>query len=55
LQVLKNFLYTGELPHHDHGHVDGLEEDVAHVEANPYSMSDNLHPTQLQNKDGGAK
>ncbi|MEI8170361.1 MAG: TRAP transporter small permease [Rhodoferax sp.] len=55
LQVMVNFLKTGELPHHDHGHVDGLEVDVAHVEVNPYSMGDNLHPTQLQNKDGGAK
>ncbi len=25
LQVMVNFLKTGELPHHDHGHVDGLE------------------------------
>ncbi|HTH40733.1 MAG TPA: TRAP transporter small permease, partial [Rhodocyclaceae bacterium] len=27
LQVAWNFLRTGELPHHDHGHVDGLEEE----------------------------
>ena len=26
LQVLQSFLKTGELPHHDHGHVDGLED-----------------------------
>jgi C4-dicarboxylate transporter DctQ subunit len=26
LQVTVNFLRTGELPHHDHGHVDGLDE-----------------------------
>ena len=25
LQVAYNFIRTGELPHHDHGHVDGLE------------------------------
>ena len=56
LQVMLGFVRTGELPHHDHGHVDGLEEEAApHVEVNPYSMNDNLHPTQLQNKDGGAK
>jgi C4-dicarboxylate transporter DctQ subunit len=24
-----NFARTGELPHHDHGHVDGLEEETA--------------------------
>jgi len=23
------FIKTGELPHHDHGHVEGLEEEVA--------------------------
>ena len=56
LQVMVNFFKTGELPHHDHGHVDGLDEDEApHVEVNPYAMNDNLHPTQLQNKDGAAK
>ena len=29
LQVMVSFIKTGELPHHDHGHVDGLEEEVA--------------------------
>lgn len=28
LQVAYNFWRTGELPHHDHGHVDGLDEDT---------------------------
>jgi C4-dicarboxylate transporter DctQ subunit len=28
LQVAWNFNRTGELPHHDHGHVEGLEESV---------------------------
>ena len=55
LQVMVGFLKTGELPHHDHGHVEGLEEEIPHVEANPYAMNDNLHPNELQNKDGGAK
>jgi C4-dicarboxylate transporter DctQ subunit len=27
LQVATNFLRTGEVPHHDHGHVDGMEDD----------------------------
>ncbi|MBT0570251.1 TRAP transporter small permease [Curvibacter sp. CHRR-16] len=27
LQVLVQFVRTGELPHHDHGHVDGLDEE----------------------------
>jgi C4-dicarboxylate transporter DctQ subunit len=30
LQVSWSFLRTGELPHHDHGHVDGLDEDTEH-------------------------
>ncbi len=29
LQVAWNFARTGELPHHDHGHVDGLDEEPA--------------------------
>ncbi len=33
LQVAWTFLRTGELPHHDHGHVDGLEEEIAQAKA----------------------
>lgn len=29
LQVAVRFARTGELPHHDHGHVDGVDEDAA--------------------------
>lgn len=29
LQVAWNFHQTGELPHHDHGHVEGLDDDEA--------------------------
>ncbi|MEY4754409.1 MAG: hypothetical protein RJA44_2084 [Pseudomonadota bacterium] len=47
LQVAWSFLKTGELPHHDHGHVDGLDEEVA-VDANPYGMDDNLHMHDLK-------
>lgn len=54
LQVMVGFIKTGELPHHDHGHVDGLEEEVS-VDVNPYSMNDNLHPADLQNHKGGSK
>ncbi|MDB5801652.1 MAG: transporter permease DctQ [Rhodocyclales bacterium] len=28
IQVAVAFVRTGELPHHDHGHVDGLDEDM---------------------------
>lgn len=58
LQVTVAFLRTGELPHHDHGHVDGLEE--THEESvaqsiNPYAMHDNLHPADAPHarKEGG--
>ncbi|KAF0189152.1 MAG: C4-dicarboxylate transporter DctQ [Desulfobulbaceae bacterium] len=27
LQVMVQFIRTGDLPHHDHGHVDGIEEE----------------------------
>jgi C4-dicarboxylate transporter DctQ subunit len=47
LQVLVGFIRTGELPHHDHGHVDGLEEDEKPAQDyNPYAMRDNLHPDE---------
>jgi len=44
LQVLKNFVKTGELPHHDHGHVDGIEEVEIPDEVEIFEMEDNLHP-----------
>lgn len=48
LQVLAGFLKTGDLPHHDHGHVDGIDEEhPLTVEANPYNMDDELHPHDL--------
>lgn len=55
LQVMVNFLKTGELPHHDHGHVEGLEEEKLPVDSNPYAMNDNLHPADLQKPKGGDK
>lgn len=48
LQVLAGFWKTGELPHHDHGHVDGLEEEKPPVDVDWLSMSDNLHPKDLK-------
>ena len=48
LQVTVAFVRTGELPHHDHGHVDGIEEDKVPVDVNPYDMDDNLHPHDLK-------
>jgi C4-dicarboxylate transporter DctQ subunit len=54
LQVLVGFVKTGELPHHDHGHVDGLEE-APPVDTNPFAMNDNLHPRDLNLPKGDAK
>lgn len=39
LQVAWNFIRTGNLPKHDHGHVDGIEEGAEEL--------DNLHPHDL--------
>ena len=33
LQVAWNFTKTGELPHHDHGHVEGLEDETEAAKA----------------------
>jgi C4-dicarboxylate transporter DctQ subunit len=48
LQVMVGFVRTGELPHHDHGHVDGLEEEVPPVDVDVLSMDDNLHMHDLK-------
>lgn len=50
LQVTVNFLRSGELPHHDHGHVDGLEEEgppKAGEDDRIYRMDDDLHPHEV--------
>lgn len=48
LQVCVSFIRTGELPHHDHGHVDGLEDEVLPVDVDVYGLDDNLHPHDLK-------
>ncbi|BAE49698.1 TRAP transporter small permease [Paramagnetospirillum magneticum] len=57
LQVCVGFIRTGELPHHDHGHVEGLEEDTtdpqrAAQDINWFEMSDNLHPKDAKDDKG---
>ena len=47
LQVTVGFLRTGELPHHDHGHVDGIDEATITEEVNAFQLEDNLHPHDL--------
>lgn len=56
LQVTAGFLRTGELPHHDHGHVDGLEEEgppKAGEDDRIYRMDDDLHPHEVAHPDSG--
>ncbi len=50
LQVMVAFIRTGELPHHDHGHVDGLEDEAPPVDVNVYEMDDNLHMHDLKHE-----
>lgn len=52
LQVTLGFIKTGELPHHDHGHVDGLDDEIAALtepgqEDMPLHMVVDLHPRDL--------
>jgi len=51
LQVAWSFFRTGELPHHDHGYVEGIDE-VSPIDIIPYAMKDNLHPADAK---GGGK
>jgi C4-dicarboxylate transporter DctQ subunit len=48
LQVAWSFARTGELPHHDVAHVEGVEQ---MQDINPYALADNLHPADV--KEGG--
>lgn len=54
LQVAVAFARTGNLPHHDHGHVEGLDEEVP-VDVDPYSMDDNLHPRDVRQRSADAR
>jgi C4-dicarboxylate transporter, DctQ subunit len=48
LQVMTQFIRTGDLPHHDHGHVDGIEE-VTLPEGAALSVVDSFDPDSLTN------
>ena len=47
LQVAGAFLKTGELPHHDHGHVEGIEK-IKDEDIDPFVAAENLHPRELK-------
>ena len=47
LQVAWSFWRTGQLPHHDHGHVEGMDE-VSDLDLVPLAMKDNLHPKDVR-------
>jgi C4-dicarboxylate transporter DctQ subunit len=50
LQVTWAFIKTGELPHHDHGHVEGIEE-VKDEDINWLNLKDDLHPRDVSKGD----
>jgi C4-dicarboxylate transporter DctQ subunit len=54
MQVGWAFFRTGELPHHDHTHVEGIEEEVV-VDATEALEEYEIHKFEHQDKDGGAK
>ncbi len=54
LQVGWSFIRTGELPHHDHSHVDGLEE-VKVMDATEALEEYEIHKFEDRKKDGGDK
>jgi C4-dicarboxylate transporter DctQ subunit len=50
LQVLAAFVRTGDLPHHDHGHVEGLDEVISRepgAEDQVLRLDDDLHPRDM--------
>jgi C4-dicarboxylate transporter DctQ subunit len=56
LQVAWGFMKTGELPHHDHGHVEGLEEEEKlPIDVDVYGMGDNLHMHDLKHEQVGER
>jgi C4-dicarboxylate transporter DctQ subunit len=47
LQVAWSFWRTGQLPHHDHGHVEGVEQ-VSDADLVPLAMKNDLHPKDVR-------
>ena len=53
LQVMVIFIRTGELPHHDHGHVDGIDEEQALVAEFTPDPEDQTKQHGKDGRDGG--
>jgi C4-dicarboxylate transporter DctQ subunit len=49
LQVCASFIRTGELPHHDHGHVEGMED------AEPMLIGEALEEGEAKSREGDRK
>lgn len=49
LQVMVNFIRSGELPHHDHGHVEGVDEELPII-LESLTVSDTLDPDDISGK-----
>ncbi len=52
LQVAWSFFRTGRLPHHDHGHVEGIE-DMGPEDIIPVAAVPDLHPADVRPRDRG--
>jgi C4-dicarboxylate transporter, DctQ subunit len=48
VQVMLSFIKTGELPVHDHSHVEGVEKEKPAEDLNWFEMDDNLHPQDVK-------
>jgi C4-dicarboxylate transporter DctQ subunit len=53
LQVMVNFIKSGELPHHDHGHVDGIEKVEIPAEEPQISVRESIRPEDFHKEKSG--
>jgi len=53
LQVMVSFIKTGELPHHDHGHVEGITEEAIPLEGEVIELRAVLDQDDLENEKNG--
>lgn len=55
LQVMVSFIKTGELPHHDHGHVEGITEETVPLEGEIIELRAVLDEDDIENGENGKK